>query len=132
MLNSNDFSSSAVQVLFEEINTAIIVPQVVELLHAEATRLSELVIALQEQDVKRYVFDLSALTYISSEGLGTVASCWKWCRDEGRNGAMTVVLSSDPTNSVRNLFEIIGLSRMMGDAVLFSRSDAMAYLKNIA
>jgi anti-anti-sigma factor len=98
---------------------------------SEAQELARLLEELKKSKKARIVVDLSSCQYISSEGLGTVARCWKWCHDED-NGRMAVVIPSDPSNEVRNLFEIIGLARVIGSAVRPSVDDAVTYLQNFA
>jgi hypothetical protein len=83
---------------------------------------------LREKGLKRFVVDLSTCTYISSEGLTCTAACWKWCHDEG-NGHMAAIIPQSPGNEVRNLFDIIGLSRMIGSALQPSLNQALKYLR---
>lgn len=94
----------------------------------EAQRLLALLKRIAKKPSPRFIFDLSNCNYISSEGLGATARCWKWCHDDG-NGKMAVVLPSEPDNEVRNLFEIIGLSRIIGSALRPSVDDAVGYLQ---
>jgi anti-anti-sigma factor len=82
---------------------------------------------LRARSIRQYVIDLSGCDYVSSEGLGATAQCWKWCHDEG-NGRMAVVLPSQADHEVRNLFDIIGLSRTIGSAIQPTIDDARAYL----
>jgi hypothetical protein len=79
----------------------------------------------------RFIVDFSYCNYISSEGLASVTSCWKWCFDDG-HGHMAAVVSPDPLNEVRNLFEIIGIARMIGGALQPTLADAIKYLKEFA
>ena len=83
---------------------------------------------LRVRSISHYVIDLSGCDYVSSEGLGATAQCWKWCHDEGK-GRMAVVLPSQPDHEVRNLFDIIGLSRTIGSALQPTVEDARAYLR---
>jgi anti-anti-sigma factor len=85
----------------------------------------------QESGVTRLVLDLSDCEYISSEGLGATARCWKLCHEDGK-GQMAVVLPSSPVSEVRNLFEIIGLSRMIGSAIQPTVNDAIAYIQKFS
>jgi hypothetical protein len=45
---------------------------------------------------------------------------------------MAAVVPLDPENEVRNLFEIIGLARMIGNALQPTLADAIKYLKEFA
>ncbi len=45
---------------------------------------------------------------------------------------MAVVLSASSGNEVRNLFEIIGLSHMIGSAIQPTLDDAIIYVKNFS
>jgi anti-anti-sigma factor len=83
---------------------------------------------LRGRKITRYVVDLSDGEYISSEGLGAIAQCWKWCHDEG-NGQMAVVLPPRADSEIRNLFDIIGLSRTIGSALQPTVEDAKKYIR---
>jgi len=97
----------------------------------EAEYFSFLLDQLQKQGIHDYIVDLTECDYVSSEGLGATARCWKWCHDQ-KNGSMAVVLSSSSGNEVRNLFEIIGLSHMIGSAIQPTLDDAIIYVKNFS
>ena len=129
---SNEFllHSPIIQVSFEE-DIAILQPMNKALLAVEAKELKDLFETGLKNDVTRYIIDLSKADYISSEALGSVASCWNECK-EGEQGRMAVVLAPDEQNEVRNLFDIIGLSRMLGNGIKTSRSDAVNYIKEFA
>jgi hypothetical protein len=45
---------------------------------------------------------------------------------------MVAIVPLDPANEVRNLFEIIGLSRMIGSALQPTLPQALNYLKEFA
>jgi anti-anti-sigma regulatory factor len=86
---------------------------------------------LKKKGYKKYILDFSQCDYISSEGLSITALCWKWCHDEG-NGSMAAVVPDDSSNEVRKLFEIIGLSRMIGSALQPKIATAVTYLRNFS
>lgn len=94
----------------------------------EAQRLLQLLKKVSKDPQPQFILDLSSCRYISSEGLGATARCWKWCHDDG-HGKMAVVLPMDAKDEVRNLFEIIGLTRIIGSAIRPSVDDAIEYLK---
>jgi|GEM_PF-1285432 len=95
----------------------------------QAKEFSRLVKSLRRKKQFFLVVDLSECDYISSEGLGIIAACRRWC-EEKRRGAMGVVLPPDTDSEVVNLFDITGLSRSIGSALQRSVRDAIAYLKN--
>jgi hypothetical protein len=45
---------------------------------------------------------------------------------------MAAIISQKPDNEVMNLFEIIGLSRMIGNALQPTLTDALKYMKEFA
>jgi hypothetical protein len=45
---------------------------------------------------------------------------------------MTAIIPQTPGNEVKNLFDIIGLSRMIGSALQPTLSQALRYLKEFA
>jgi anti-anti-sigma factor len=106
---------------------AMITPRENMFMKREAKEFPLLVEYQVEQGLTRFVVDLSACDYISSEGLGALAKLWKWC-DEEQHGQLAVVLSRDDRNEVANLFDITGLARIMGSAVRPSAPDAVSYL----
>lgn len=81
---------------------------------------------MREQGMRRLLLDLSTCQYICSEGLGAMAECWKWCKEN--DGAMAVVLPEGKTNNVRELFEITGLTTSMARGLHRSLEDAVAYV----
>ncbi|MBD3344288.1 MAG: hypothetical protein GF401_04415 [Chitinivibrionales bacterium] len=95
----------------------------------EAKEFNAIIESIKEQKYPSIALNLSDCEYVSSEGLGVTAKLWRWCHDEG-NGKMAVVLSEDTDNEVRNLFEIIGLARIIGSAIQPSIKDVLNYLKN--
>jgi hypothetical protein len=86
---------------------------------------------LRASGYSKYVLDLTNCRFVSSEALGAIAGCWKWCYDDS-NGFMSVVLPAGEGCEVRNLFEITGLGRAIGSAVQSSRSDAINYIREFA
>lgn len=81
--------------------------------------------------VTTFIFDLGDCLYISSEGLGTTARYWKFCRDRHK-GRMAVVMGEETDPEVQNLFEIIGLAAVIGSAVRPTVDDALKYLKTFS
>jgi anti-anti-sigma factor len=67
----------------------------------------------------RFLVDLSACGYISSEGLAAVAELWHLCTEKPE-GQVAIVCADDGENEIRYLFDIIGLSKLM-EGHLFSR-----------
>ncbi|MDD5674475.1 MAG: STAS domain-containing protein [Chitinivibrionales bacterium] len=131
MSNNNDaFSTLQVHVTVEN-NVAILSLCEPIFLGKQAKELTGVLQNLLKQSIKAFVFNLGDCDYISSDGLGVVASWWRFCHDQG-NGAMAVVLPGKPDSEVANLFEIIGLTRMIGSAVQPSVKDALNYLKEFA
>ena len=98
---------------------------------AESTEFSTIFGDLRSRGYTKYVIDLTKCRFVSSEALGGIAFCWKWCYDEG-NGLMSVVLPSSEGGEVRNLFEITGLRRTIGAAIQHSQSDAINYIREFA
>jgi anti-anti-sigma regulatory factor len=64
----------------------------------------------------RFLVDFSKCDYISSEGMGAMSALWKYCTGH-QNGKMAILFSNDPDNEVRYLFDVIGLSKIMGNGV---------------
>jgi len=130
MSNSDAIISSAFQVTTEN-NIAILQSLEASFMHPQAQEFYRIFDLLRKQGICRFVIDLSTCEYISSEGLTCTASCWKWCHDEG-NGHMIAIVPQNPENEVRNLFDIIGLSRMIGSALQPSLAQALNYLREFA
>ena len=130
MSNSNGTASPAFQITFDG---AIAILQAVDssFMHFQAREFDRVFDLLRKKQYRQFILDLTPCEYISSEGLTCVASCWKWCHDEG-NGQMAAIVPQNPENEVRNLFEIIGLSRMIGSALQPALSQALRYLKEFA
>jgi anti-anti-sigma regulatory factor len=97
----------------------------------ETTEFQTVLEDLRSRGYSKYVLDITACRFVSSEALGMIASCWKWCFDEG-NGFLSVVLPSGEGSEVRNLFEITGLCRAIGAAIQPSRTDAINYIREFA
>jgi hypothetical protein len=126
---SNKFllHSHAIRVSFDH-EIAVLQPFNKALLALEGNELKTLFDTGIDNGVTQFVLDLSNAEYIASEALGAVATCWGCCND-GRKGRMAVVLSPDEHNEVRNLFDIIGLSRMIGSSIKTCLKDAINYLR---
>ena len=99
--------------------------------HAESAEFNTIWNELSSTGCRRFVFDLSSCRFVSSEALGMMAACWKWCGEES-NGRMSVVLPVGEGGEVRNLFEITGLSRTIGAALQSSLQDALNYLREFS
>ncbi len=97
----------------------------------EAKELRNLFDTAIRSGTTRFVIDLSATDYISSEALGTIAGCFNACAQQ-ISGTLSVILPTEENNEVRNLFDIIGLSRLMGSAIQTSRKDALLYIRDLA
>jgi hypothetical protein len=122
--------SHVIAVSFHD-DIALLKPLNKALLVLEGKELKNLFDTALRNNITRLVLDLSAAEYISSEALGAVAICWNGCGD-GEKARMAVILSPDESNEVRNLFEIIGLSRTLGNAIKTSSRDAINYLREFA
>lgn len=97
----------------------------------EAQEFDKLLDKLRLEKYRRFVINLASCDYVSSEGLGVIAACWNWCHDQN-NGHMALVLSNDPANEVHNLFEITGLSRVIGSAIQPTLHDALNYIRKFS
>jgi anti-anti-sigma factor len=115
MSNSNTFFSPLFDV---RVDRGIAVLRVFgkAYLHSHATEYARILAKLREQGVARFILDLSSCDYISSEGISNVTRSWKSFCDEGK-GRMAVVVPNDPANEVRNLFDVIGISPILGNAL---------------
>jgi anti-anti-sigma factor len=127
MSNNPDLSTPQLRVTVEN-DIALLSPNESLFLGHQAKEMSTIIHKLFDQNITRYVFDLADCTYISSEGLGVFAAWWRFCHEQNK-GAMVVVLPDSPNNEVANLFDIIGLSRMIGSAIQPTVKDALNYLK---
>jgi hypothetical protein len=85
-------------------------------LHSHSTEYTRMLAELMEQGTPSFILDLSNCDYISSEGISNVTRSWKACYEEGK-GRMAVVVPDDPANEVRNLFDVIGVSHILGNAL---------------
>lgn len=130
MSNDAEIGSSAFQITFDE-DIAIIHAVDRAFMRFQAKEFERILELLRKGSTRRFIVDFSSCDYISSEGLASTMSCWKWCHDDG-HGHMAAVVSLHPDNEVRNLFEIIGLSRMIGSALQPTIADALKYLKEFA
>ena len=130
MSNSNGITSQAFHITIDD---AIAILQAVDpsFMHFQAQEFDRIFDLLRKKGYRQFILDLTPCEYISSEGLTCVALCWKWCHDEG-NGQMAAIVPQNPENEVRNLFEIIGLSRMIGSALQPTLSQAIRYLREFA
>jgi anti-anti-sigma factor len=111
--------------------TVVVSPREQVFMGREAQEFDKLLDRLRLKNYRRFVIDLASCNYVSSEGLGVIAACWNWCHDES-NGRMALVLSNDPANEVYNLFEITGLSRVIGSAIQPSLQDALNYIRKFS
>jgi hypothetical protein len=130
MSNSKEIVSQEFQIRYKA-DAAILKPVQKTFTHLQVGEFNRVFNCLRENNISRFVLDFSTCEYISSEGLTCTASCWKWCHEDG-NGQMVVIVPLDPANEVRNLFEIIGLSRMIGSALQPTLHQALKYLKEFA
>ncbi len=130
MLNSNEIVSHEFKILMKG-DVAIFKPVEKAISHIQAREFDRLFNLLRENGHRRFILDFSSCEYISSEGLTCTTLCWKWCHELG-NGHMVAIVPKDPKNEVRNLFDIIGLSRMIGSAVQPTLPQALKYLKEFA
>jgi len=130
MSSNGRFVSSAFRVTIDK-DIAILQSVDASVMHFQAQEFNRIFDLLREQGFRRFIIDLSTCEYISSEGLTCTASCWKWCHDEG-NGHMVAIVPQNPDNEVRNLFDIIGLSRMIGSALQPALTQALKYLREFS
>jgi hypothetical protein len=130
MSNNEEIVSTEFQVRFKA-DVAVLKPFEKKFTHLQAGEFYRIFDRLRVNGITRFVLDYSTCEYISSEGLTCTASCWKWCHEE-KNGHMVAIVPLDPRNEVRNLFEIIGLSRMIGSALQPTLPQALNYLKEFA
>ena len=130
MSNSGAIESCSFRVTIEK-DIAVLQSLDASFMHFQAQEFNRIFDLLRRQGYCRYIIDLSTCEYISSEGLTCTASCWKWCHDDG-NGHMVAIVPQKPESEVRNLFEIIGLSRMIGSALQPSLTQAIRYLRDFA
>jgi hypothetical protein len=130
MSSKREIVSQAFKILYKN-DVAILKPVEKAFTLSQALEFDRIFDCLRKNDFRRFVLDYSTCEYISSEGLTCTASCWKWCHEE-KNGHMVAIVPQDPKNEVRNLFEIIGLSRMIGSAVQSTLPQALKYLKEFS
>jgi len=110
---------------------AVIAPSVETFMYREAQEFDHLFEQLRGKGFTHFIIELGTCDYISSEGLGAIASCWKWCHDEGM-GRLSVILQQNTDNEVSNLFEITGLTRIIGSAIQPTLKDALKYIREFA
>ena len=127
MSNKKEIASQDFQIRYKA-KVVIVKPVQKAFTHLQAGEFNRIFDLLREKNYRRFILDFSTCEYISSEGLTCTASCWKWCHEEG-NGFMVAIVPLDPANEVRNIFEIIGLSRMIGSALQPTLPHALKYLK---
>ena len=127
MSSNGDLSTPQLRVTLDA-TTATLSPNESLFLGHQAKELNDILHKLHAQDISGFVFDLTDCSYISSEGLGVLAAWWRFCHEQ-KKGSMVVVLPTAANNEVSNLFEIIGLSRMIGSAIQPTVKDALNYLK---
>jgi|WetSurMetagenome_2_1015567.scaffolds.fasta_scaffold244984_2 anti-anti-sigma regulatory factor len=130
MSNNEEIVSLEFQIKFKG-DAVIVKPVEKTFTHQQAAEFNRIFDLLREQGHTRFILDYSTCEYISSEGLTCTASCWKWCHEE-KKGNMVAIVPLDPRNEVRNLFEIIGLSRMIGSALQPTLPQALKYLREFA
>jgi hypothetical protein len=130
MSNNDGIVSSAFGIMIDK-DIVIVKATDKSILHSQAQEFNRIFELLKRNGYIRFILDLSICDYISSEGLTCAASCWKWCHDDG-NGHMVIIVPQKPENEVRNLFDIIGLSRMVGSALQPKLSNAIRYLREFS
>ncbi len=96
-------------------------------LHTHSAEYNRILEELGAGGPLQFVVDLSGCDYLSSEGVNNIMQSWKKCFEAGK-GRMAVVVPDIPLNEVRNLFEIIGISRLLGEALQKSMENALAYV----
>jgi anti-anti-sigma regulatory factor len=99
-------------------------------LHAHATEYNRILDKLRDNGAPHFVLDLSGCDYISSEGISNVTRSWKWCYEEN-NGTMAVVVPQDTPGEIRNLFDLIGVSRVLGTALQSSVEEGILHLQRL-
>jgi hypothetical protein len=100
-------------------------------LNSQAKEFSRLFEELKSLSIVKFILDFSNCDYVSSEGLNFSMQCWKWCHEQG-NGSMAVVIPDDPANELRKLFDVIGLSYMIGRSLQPTVAVAEKYLQGIS
>jgi anti-anti-sigma factor len=126
MLTDREIMSTVFEISFEE-SIAVLRPLTNSFLKEQADEFKRIVERLTQRANTRLVLDLTGCEYISSDGLGAVAYCWRWCHVEG-HGNMSVALSHAKENEVINLFDITGLTTTIGSALQANAHDAVNYL----
>jgi len=109
---------------------AILRPYDRAFLHAHATEYNRILDRLRDNGTPHFVLDLSGCDYISSEGISNVTRSWKLCYEENK-GTMAVVVPQDTPGEIRNLFDLIGISRVLGTALQSSVEEGIKHLEGL-
>jgi anti-anti-sigma factor len=126
MLIEREIMSTVFEISMED-SITVLRPLTNSFLKLQADEFKRIVETLTQKKHTRIVLDLTGCEYISSDGLGAVAHCWRWCHAEG-HGNMAVALSHAKENEVINLFDITGLTTTIGSALQANAHDAINYL----
>jgi hypothetical protein len=129
MLNSPPASSSAMFSVSFTKDIAVITPQDRAFLNSQIKEFSRIFEDLKAKNCNKFILDFSNSTYISSEGLSLTAQYWKWSSSQV-HGGMAIVAEDNGENEIRNLFEILGMSAMIGNALQASVEGAVEYLSS--
>ncbi len=128
-MSNSDIGSKLYKISIENA-IAVIHPLDRAFLHAQAKEFKRLLVDLRATGVAATILVLSLCDYISSEGISSITQGWKWCTEEG-NGVLAVVVQNDATSEVWNLFEIIGISRILGSSLQPTLAAAIAHVSAI-
>jgi anti-anti-sigma regulatory factor len=109
-------------------SVVVIRPTVESFLEEQSTELRGLIETLRRRHCTRLAIDLSGCRRISSEGLGTIASCWRRFQEKGMARLAVVLPDSSDNREVVNLFDITGLSTAIGSALRRNLASAVNYL----
>jgi anti-anti-sigma factor len=126
MSNSGSASSSLFTIRFDQ-DIAIFSPIDKAFLNSQAKEFNRVFEELLKQKFTKFILDFSKCDYISSEGLNITAQCWRLCRDQGYS--LVAVVPEDPKNEVRQMFDLIGLSKMIASGLKPTMLDAILALR---
>jgi anti-anti-sigma regulatory factor len=126
MSNDKSVFSSLFTIRFDK-DIAIFSPLDKSFINSQAGEFNRVFDELRQQDFTKFILDFSNCDHISSEGLNITAQCWKVCHDQGYN--LMVVVPEGPKNEVREMFDLIGLSRMIGGSLKPTMLDAILALR---
>jgi anti-anti-sigma factor len=127
MSNSGSASSDLFTIRIDQ-GLVVLSPLDKTFLNAQAREFNRLYEEFSRQGQRHFVLDFSNCDYISSEGLNITAQYWKMCKDAG--GRLMVVVPELPQSGIRELFDLLGLSKMLGDCLQPTVTDALAFPKN--